>query len=118
MSPPAPRLSVADQALANALGFLCAQVTEDSRTVQAMDLMARVLPQASRDHPRMGALCAAASEVVRCAAARNRKGGAVPWAQAMLTAHAAVADFLFWRACLAADAFDADQPKGETHAAE
>lgn len=114
----APRLSIADQALANALAFLCAQITEDSRTVQALHLIRRVHGRAGREGPRTRALHEAAAEVLRCAAARNRSGGAVAWAQAMLSAHAAVADFLFWRASLAAEAFDADQPKGETHAAE
>lgn len=114
----APRLSIADQALANALAFLCAQITEDSRTVQALHLLRRVLPQSSHEGPRMVALCEAAAEVVRCAGKRNVQGGAVPWAQAMLSAHGAVADFLFWRASLAADAFDSNQPKGEAHAAE
>lgn len=115
----APRLSIGDQAMANALAFLCAQVTEDSRTVQALHLIRRVHPVAGREGPRTRALYEAAAEVLRCAGKRNVQGGAVPWAQAMLTAHAAVADFLFWRASLAAEAFDADQPKGETtHAAE
>jgi hypothetical protein len=118
MSPAAPKLSIADQALANALGFLCAQVTEDSRTVQALQLIKRVLPRAGREGARTRALYEAGTEVLRCAAARNRPGGAVPWAQAMLTAHAAVADFLFWRASLAAEAFYDSEPKGETHAAE
>lgn len=118
MSPAAPKLSLADQALANALGFLCAQVTEDGRTVPALALVARLLPQAAQDNPRMAAMCAAAAEVVRAARARNQTGGAVPFAQAMLSAHAAVADFLFWRASLAADAFYDAQPKGETHAAD
>jgi hypothetical protein len=98
--------------------LLCTVAPEAVPAVLALDLLARVLPRASREHPRIAALCTAALEVVRATRARNQKGGAVPWAQAMLSAHAAVADFLFWRASLAADAFDATEPKAETHAAE
>jgi hypothetical protein len=121
MSPAAPKLSIADQALANALGFLACQRIEDDRTAIALAQLADHLPPPGAVPPSgvMLPLHGAAREVLRAAPDRGGGRGSVAWCQAMLTASAAVADFLFWRASLAVDALSRSQPqKGAPHAAE
>jgi hypothetical protein len=120
MSPAAsgPRLSLADQSLANLVGFLATQRIEDSRTNMALEALVELLPHVNRSITPMQALSEAAGEALNAAAKRNQKGGSVAWCQAMLTASSAMQEFLFWRASMAIDAWRASHshPNEETAA--
>jgi hypothetical protein len=124
-TPPAtPRLSLADQALANMLGFLASQRIEDGRTALALEALAEIAPQLRPGLPVVQRLQDAAREVLAAAPGRRKPGrGSVAWCQAMLTASAAVSEFLFWRGALAVEALrrtqsPPDAHHGVTHAAE
>lgn len=105
MTAPAPftpqKLSLAHQVLANNLGFLVAQVIWDDRTQLALSVIGETLPLAHRAFPVIEAVIEAAHAVVRAAPLRAQKGVHNNWAAAMMQAHAAMADFFYWRASLA-----------------
>lgn len=111
------KLTLADQALANALIFLAAQMTQDERTDMVLRELPDLLPAASRDIRWMAALAAAGAEVMTAAPRRGQKQHAPAWAAAQLTLRAAVADFAFWRGGLALDALRATLPPKEGDAA-
>ncbi len=108
MTAPAPqipydrqKLSLAHQVLANNLGFLVAQVIWDGRTQLALTIIEESLPLAQRAFPVIEAVIDAAHAVVRAAPLRAQKAVHNNWAAAMMQAHAAMADFFYWRASLA-----------------
>ena len=103
------RLSLADQALANVLGYIALRVIEDGRDALQVGLLTELLPHVTRAQPQVAALAAAAAEVVATFEARNVKGGSMAWAQAQLTAAGAVQEFLWWRGALAFDAWKQTQ---------
>ncbi|PZQ99916.1 MAG: hypothetical protein DI533_04600 [Cereibacter sphaeroides] len=102
---PAARLSLADQALANCLGFIVAQVIRDDRTEVAIAVMEELLPHVNRSSAHMPQICEAAGAVLSAWPMRGRTEGATNWASALMTANNAVSDFLFWRAAMASDAW-------------
>lgn len=110
----AAKLTLADQALANLLGFLAVQTVEDTRTDFALSEVARLLPAVTRAIGPVAALAGAGLELVACAPRRRDPRHASAWAAAHLTARAAVAEFLIWRAGLALDALSrALESKGD-----
>lgn len=112
-SQPAPvRLSLADQALANVLGYIALRVIEDDRDALQVSLLAELLPHVNRAQPQVAALAAAAAEVMAAFPQRNVKGGSMAWAQAQLTAAGAMQEFLWWRGALAFDAWKQTKPGG------
>jgi len=106
------RLSLADQALANVLGYIALRVIEDGRNALQVGLLTELLPHVTRAQPQVAALAAAAAEVVATFPKRNVKGGSMAWAQAQLTAAGAVQEFLWWRGALAFDAWKKTQTGG------
>ena len=112
-----PRLSLAYQALANALIFLSAQVTQDERTEMVLRELPELVPAATLAIRQMGALAAAGQEIMAAAPKRGRKEGATAWATAQMSLRAAAADFAFWRGGLALDALRATLPKQDGDAA-
>lgn len=105
------KLTLADQALANALIFLAAQVIEDDRTDMVLRELPDLLPAASREVRCMAVLAAAGLEVMAAAPRRRQKDFGPVWAKAQMTLRAAVADFAFWRGGLALDVLRATLPQ-------
>lgn len=100
------RLSLADQALINLAGALCAQVaggTPDE--AMYLDLLDEVVPQATTGLQVLDDLTAAVRGVLAAAPARAQVPGALPWASAMLDLHRASEALFRWRAGQALDAW-------------
>lgn len=97
----AARLPLADQVLANMLGFYLLHWPDGERTALARDVMAEVLPQCGRNNQFTVALANAAGDVLAVDRPNNSSEAQL---EAGFVARRAVANFLFWRAGLALEA--------------
>lgn len=112
-------LTVAHQLIAGCLGVVVAIVIEDPRRDMAIEMLAEALTRAHADGPQAEALVEAARHVVQAAPSRRSVVGAEYWMRALLAAHAAVADYLFGRACAAHERlFPPTAPATEKDAAD
>lgn len=99
------RLSLADQALANALAFVALPVIEDERMSMVLGELPGLLPAASTQIPAMARLVHAGVSIM--AIAPRRQSMSADWCGALMELRAALAEFFFWRGGMAIDALRA-----------
>lgn len=116
MAEAAPKLTLAHQALAACLAVIVAEVLESTRRRDALEMLAEITPVAHEGTPLAEVLVAAARELIRAAPDRHVSRGGMGWAKAMLTAHAAVADYNWARAAIAHDSLFPQPPEEAAHA--
>jgi len=94
-------LTVAHQLIAGCLGVVVTSVIEDNRRDMAIAMLAEALTKAHADGAYAEQLVTAARAVVAAAPARRTVTGSENWHRAKLSANAALADYLWGRACAA-----------------
>lgn len=97
------KLTLADQALINAMGYLCTVWGEPDNIAMMLAVVRRVLPEVSASHPRIGPLADAAEAMMRSGRTGGRAENRRAYAQAKDAGAHALAKIFIHRAGEAVD---------------